>query len=63
MMNFNMMKRLATVSCRSGGKHFLPSFSIFEIMHGIFAHACRYEWLLNNPISLVRQEREAGENA
>jgi len=42
---------------------FLPSFSIFEIMHGIFAHACRYEWLLNNPISLVRQEREAGDNA
>jgi hypothetical protein len=40
---------------------FLPSFSIFEIMHGIFAHACRYEWLLNNPINLVRQEREAGE--
>jgi site-specific recombinase XerD len=24
-------------------------------MHGIFAHACRYEWLHKNPISLVRQ--------
>jgi integrase len=26
-----------------------------NIMHGIFAHACRYEWLHKNPISLVRQ--------
>ncbi len=24
-------------------------------MHGIFAHACRHEWLQKNPISLVRQ--------
>jgi len=34
---------------------FLLSFSIFDVMQGIFAHACCYEWLLNNPISLVRQ--------
>jgi integrase len=26
-----------------------------NVMHGIFAHACRYEWLHMNPISLVRQ--------
>ncbi len=26
-----------------------------NVMHGIFAHACRYEWLHQNPISLVRQ--------
>jgi integrase len=26
-----------------------------NVMHGIFAHACRYEWLHKNPISLVRQ--------
>ena len=26
-----------------------------SVMHGIFAHACRYEWLYKNPISLVRQ--------
>jgi len=24
-------------------------------MHGVFAHACRHDWLSNNPISLVRQ--------
>ena len=26
-----------------------------NVMHGIFAHACRHEWLQKNPISLVRQ--------
>jgi integrase len=26
-----------------------------NVMHVIFAHACRYEWLQRNPISLVRQ--------
>ena len=26
-----------------------------NVMHGIFAHACRQEWLQRNPISLVRQ--------
>ena len=26
-----------------------------NVMHGIFAHACRHDWLRNNPISLVRQ--------
>jgi integrase len=26
-----------------------------NVMHGIFAHACRHDWLSNNPISLVRQ--------
>lgn len=26
-----------------------------SVMHSIFAHACRYEWLMRNPISLVRQ--------
>jgi len=26
-----------------------------NVMHGIFAHGCRYEWLHKNPISLVRQ--------
>jgi len=24
-------------------------------MHSLFAHACRYEWLTKNSISLVRQ--------
>jgi integrase len=28
---------------------------IRNVMHLIFAHACRYEWLRTNPISLVRQ--------
>jgi len=26
-----------------------------NVMHVVFAHACRYEWLHRNPISLVRQ--------
>jgi len=26
-----------------------------NVMHSIFAHACRNEWLVRNPISLVRQ--------
>jgi integrase len=26
-----------------------------NVMHGIFAHACRHDWLQKNPISLVRQ--------
>lgn len=26
-----------------------------NVMHSIFAHACRHEWLMRNPISLVRQ--------
>ncbi len=26
-----------------------------NVMHAIFAHACRHEWLQKNPISLVRQ--------
>ena len=26
-----------------------------NVMHVVFAHACRYEWLSRNPISLVRQ--------
>jgi integrase len=26
-----------------------------NVMHSIFAHACRQEWLMRNPISLVRQ--------
>lgn len=26
-----------------------------NVMHVIFAHACRHEWLIKNPISLVRQ--------
>ncbi len=26
-----------------------------NVMHGIFAHACRHKWLHTNPISLVRQ--------
>lgn len=32
-----------------------------NIMHTLFTHACRHEWLANNPISLVRQStrREA----
>lgn len=28
---------------------------IRNVMHAIFAHACRYEWLSRNPITLVRQ--------
>lgn len=28
---------------------------IRNVMHSIFAHACRHEWLMRNPISLVRQ--------
>lgn len=28
---------------------------IRNVMHSIFAHACRNEWLMRNPISLVRQ--------
>ncbi len=28
---------------------------IRNVMHVIFAHACRHEWLMRNPISLVRQ--------
>lgn len=28
---------------------------IRNVMHVIFSHACRYEWLQRNPISLVRQ--------
>jgi integrase len=28
---------------------------IRNVMHCTFAHACRYEWLMRNPISLVRQ--------
>jgi len=28
---------------------------IRNVMHSIFTHACRYEWLIRNPISLVRQ--------
>ena len=28
---------------------------IRNVMHVIFTHACRYEWLIKNPISLVRQ--------
>jgi integrase len=26
-----------------------------NVMHSMFAHACRHEWLTRNPISLVRQ--------
>jgi len=26
-----------------------------NVIHAIFAHACRHEWLMRNPISLVRQ--------
>ena len=26
-----------------------------NVMHSMFAHACRHEWLIRNPISLVRQ--------
>ncbi len=26
-----------------------------NIMHSLFAHACRHEWLIRNPTSLVRQ--------
>ena len=26
-----------------------------NVMHSLFAHACRQEWLMRNPISLVRQ--------
>lgn len=28
---------------------------IRNVMHVIFAHACRHEWLEKNPITLVRQ--------
>jgi integrase len=29
-------------------------------MHVLFAHACRHEWQVNNPISLVRQSGKRG---
>ena len=33
---------------------------IRNVMHSIFAHACRHEWLQHNPMSLVRQSAKRG---
>ena len=49
-------------ACRKDVEVFLARIAIQStkakvrnVMHGVFAHACRHEWLQKNPISLVRQ--------